>query len=264
MPDASASGVRIEYDDRGSGEPALLLLTGWCSSRARWARFADVAGSRRRVLGFDWRGHGGSERDVGDFGLDEVVADALAVVEASGAEAVVPCAASHSGWVAIELRRRLGARVPKLVHADWMLAVPSDRYMAVIRQLDSDDWAAARNLLFEIWAAGEDTPWLREVIGVMDQQGEDMWRRGGRVIEASYVENESPLFTFSRLEPPVPVLHVYGQPQDPDYLALQRRFAAQHEWFHVRKIDAKTHFAMLEDPGGLADTVEAFVSEAGR
>ena len=38
-----------------------------------------------------------------------MVADALAVIEAAGIEQVVPVAASHSGWVAIELRRRLGA-----------------------------------------------------------------------------------------------------------------------------------------------------------
>jgi pimeloyl-ACP methyl ester carboxylesterase len=260
MADAYADGVRIDYDDLGTGEPALLFLTGWCSSRARWAKVAALAAPRRRVLSFDWRGHGGSGPANGDFGVDEMVADALAVIEASGAETIVPCAASHSGWVAIELRRRLGDRVPRLVHADWMLSVPSDRYIQVIRQLDSDEWPAARDLLFEIWAAGQDEPWLREALAVMDRQGEEMWRRGGRVIGSSYDANTSPLETWSRFDPPVPVLHIYGQPHDPAYLALQEEFADGHDWFSVRKLDAITHFAMLEQPEHVAAAIEEFVA----
>jgi pimeloyl-ACP methyl ester carboxylesterase len=260
VAEARASGLRIEYDDRGSGEPALLFLTGWCSSRERWEKVADIAGTRRRVLSVDWRGHGGSEATPGDFGVEEMVEDALAVIEASGAESVVPCAASHSGWVAIELRRRLGERVPKLFHADWMLAVPSARYMEVIRQLDSEEWAVARDTLFTIWAAGVDTPEIRRVLGVMEQHGEDMWRRSGREIEASYTRAGSPLDAFTTLDPPVPVLHAYGQPQDPDYLALQERYAAEHDWFAVLKLDATTHFAMIEAAPEVANAIEEHVS----
>ena len=260
MAEAHASGIRIDYDDQGSGEPALLFLTGWCSSRERWEKVADLTRTRRRVLSFDWRGHGGSEPSPGEFGVAEMVEDALAVVEASGVQRFVPCAASHSGWVAIELRRSLGERVPKLVHADWMLTVPSTRYMEVIRQLDSEDWEDARDTLFGIWAAGVDTPDIRRVLAVMSRHGEEMWRRSGREIESSYVAQGSPLEAFGRLDPPVPVLHVYGQPQDREYLDLQHRFAAEHEWFTVQKLDAATHFAMLEAAPEVAEAIEAFVS----
>lgn len=260
MAETQASGLRIEYDDRGSGGPALLFLTGWCSSRERWEKVAAIEAGRRRVLSFDWRGHGGSAPSPGDFGVAEMVEDALAVIEASGAEAIVPCAASHSGWVALELRRRLGERVPRLVHADWMLAVPSARYMEVIRQLDSEEWPVARDTLFTIWAAGVDTPEIRRVLGVMNEHGEEMWRRSGREIESSYARGGSPLEALASLEPTVPVLHVYGQPQDPEYLELQQRFAAEHEWFSVQRLEATTHFAMIEAASEVADAIEGFVS----
>ena len=260
MADAWAGDVRIGYEDRGSGEPALLFLTGWCSSLERWQRVAELAAARRRVVSFDWRGHGSSDTDPNDFGVAEQVEDALAVVEAAGLDTFVPCAASHSGWVAIELRRRLGDRVPALVHADWMLVEPSERYMEVIRQLDSDEWATARDTLFAIWAAGVDTPEIRAPIAVMNEHGDAMWRRSGREIGASYAEHGSPLETFQRFGPPVPVLHVYGQPPDPAYLELQERFAAEHDWFSVVKVDATTHFAMIERPEEVADAIESFVA----
>jgi pimeloyl-ACP methyl ester carboxylesterase len=260
VPKADASGVGIEYEDRGGGEPALLFLTGWCSSRERWENVAEIESARRRVLGFDWRGHGGSGDAPGDFGVEEMVEDALAVVAASGVETFVPCAASHSGWVALELRRRVGERVPRLFHADWMLTVPSERYLEVIRQLDSEEWPQARDTLFTIWAAGVDTPEIRRVLGVMAEHGEEMWRRSGREIGASYARGGSPFEAFAALEPPVPVRHVYGQPQEPAYLELQREYAAEHDWFSVVKLDATTHFAMIEAAPEVADAIEDFVA----
>ena len=110
MPVTEVDGLTISYDGRGGGEPALLCLTGWCSSKARYDHLVPLLAEKRRTLAFDWRGHGDSQRDVGDFGEEEMVADALGVIEAARVDQVVPVAASHSGWVAIELRRRPGTR----------------------------------------------------------------------------------------------------------------------------------------------------------
>lgn len=253
--------MKIGYDDLGSGEPALLLMTGWCSSRARWGEVAALSAERRRVLSFEWRGHGDSDRATGDFGTEEMVQDALTVVEQAGVESFVPCAASHSGWVALELRRRQPERVPKLVSTDWLVTEPSERYMEVIRQLQSPaTWQAARDTLFAIWAAGDESAPIREVLDVMREQGDDMWMRSGRVIEASYANAGSPFAAWSALEPPPPVLHLYGQPPDPAYLAAQQEFAASHSWFSVRRLEAHTHFAMVECPREVADAIERFVS----
>ena len=103
MPYAYADGVRIAYDDAGEGDgPALVFTTGWCSSRERWSRVADVCARSRRVLNTEWRGHGSSDPAPADFGLEEMVADVLAIVDAAGVEQFIPCAASHSGFVAID------------------------------------------------------------------------------------------------------------------------------------------------------------------
>ena len=259
MASTQVDGLRISYDDVGTGEPALLCLTGWCSSRARFEHLVPLLAEKRRVLAFDWRGHGDSERNGADFVQADMVEDALGVIEAAGVEHVVPVAASHSGWVAIELRRRLGAeRVPKLVHMDWMVVEPSERYMDVIRMLQSDDtWSQARDTLFTIWQAGTDRPDVRRVIDVMQEQSQEMWMRSGREIEAAYTRGTSPLKTYER--EPAPALHVYGQPQDPAYLEVQRAFAAEHPWFHVQTVPAQTHFAMVETPREAAEAIEAFV-----
>jgi pimeloyl-ACP methyl ester carboxylesterase len=261
VAEAPAPGVGLAYDDRGRGEPALLLMTGWCSSRARWAEAASLLSRRRRVVNFEWRGHGESAPAETDFGTPEMVQDALALVEALGIESFVPCAASHSGWVAIELRRRLPDRVPRLVHLDWMVAALSEGYLDLLRRLQATgDWADARDTLFQIWRSDVDAPSVRAAIDVMRAQSPDMWMRSGRVIEEAYRRHGSPLEALAALGSPPPVLHAYGQPRTTEYLAEQRAFAAGHEWFTVTHLDTRSHFSMLESPQATVTAIEDFLA----
>jgi pimeloyl-ACP methyl ester carboxylesterase len=254
---ATAHNLGLGVDDLGQGEPALLLLTGWCSSRERWAKAAPLLAANRRVVSFEWRGHGESRPAAGDFGTAEMVQDALSVIDAAGLQNVIPCTASHSGWVAIELRRRLGDRIPAIVHLDWMVQEPSAPYMSLLSELqDPDRWSQARETLFDIWRAGEESEAVDAAIEVMRRQSAEMWMRSGREIETSYRRGGSPLRALSAF-PTVPsVMHLYGQPATPEYLDAQQQFAAEHDWFSVRRLEVRTHFSMIEAPSAVASEIE--------
>jgi pimeloyl-ACP methyl ester carboxylesterase len=252
-----ARTLGLGVEDVGHGEPALLLLTGWCSSRERWAKALPLLTEHRRVVSFEWRGHGESQPVTGDFGTNEMVQDALSVIEAAGLQTVIPCSASHSGWVAIELRRRLGERIPAIVHFDWMVHEPSSAYMELISELqDPDRWPHARDMLFDIWRAGVEDDHIDAALEVMRRQDAEMWMRSGREIEASYRRAGSPLRALSAF-PTVPMVrHVYGQPATPEYLEAQQRFAEEHDWYSVHRLDARTHFSMIEAPDDVASEIE--------
>jgi pimeloyl-ACP methyl ester carboxylesterase len=191
-----------------------------------------------------------------------MVQDVLAVVNEAGVDRFVPCAASHSGFVTIELRRRFPERVSKLVHADWYVVPPPPPYRAVLEQLTSPDgWPGARDRLYEIWRAGSESPEVAAALDAMNQHGADMWMRSGREILSCYARVGSPTDAWAELDPPVEVLHLYGQPQDPAFLAAQEDYAARHRWFTVRKLDCVTHFAMIERPEQVADAIESFLQE---
>jgi pimeloyl-ACP methyl ester carboxylesterase len=261
MPTAYADGLRIEYSDTGGDGLPLLCLTGWCSSRSRYDRLIPLAAESRRVISFDWRGHGESERPHSDFGLEGQVSDALAVLDAAALDRFAVASASHSGWVAIELRRRLGNRVAKIVHMDWLVVEPSEPYLALIDKLQSEEtWMEARDVLFEIWRGGAETADVADAIGVMNLQDAEMWMRSGREIKAAFARNRSPLRALSALEARPPVLHLYGQPRDPAYLERQQAFAAENEWFDVRQVSARSHFSMIETPGEAVAAIEPFLA----
>jgi pimeloyl-ACP methyl ester carboxylesterase len=262
MPKAISQGTQISYEDRGRGEPALLFMPGWCGSRAVFDKLAPKCAERRRALTLDWRGHGQSEAADGDFGAEALVEDALSVIEASGAKQVAPVALSHAGWIAIELRRRLGARVPKLVLLDWIILDAPPPFLGALRSLqDPAQWQQMREQLFSMWLHDLEMPALTDYVRKdMGSYGFEMWSRAGREIALAYAKAGNPLQALAALDPPPPVLHLYAQPEDPGYLAAQEAFSAANPWFRVARLPAKSHFPLLETPIEMATAIERFVA----
>jgi pimeloyl-ACP methyl ester carboxylesterase len=252
---ARCDDLSIFYDDHAGEEPALLCLPGWCAGRGA---FRDLAQKlSRRVLALDWRGHGGSDRPAGDFGLAEQVRDAIAVIEASGARSVVPLATAHAGWVAIELVKQ--SRAQKLILVDWLVGVAPAPFLGALAAMqDANKWQLVRDTLFGVWLEGVDhVEVIRFVREDMGAYGFDMWARAGREIAAAYQRHHSPLEALAQLS--VPTLHLFAQPTDPGFLQMQEEFAAAHPWFQVQRLDARSHFPTIEVPDQLVEPIARFI-----
>jgi len=125
-------------------------------------------------------------------------------------------------------------------------------------------WTATlgtRELLYSMWLHNTDNrKVVRLVRETMSDHGFEMWSRGAREVAAAYLREGSPLRAFAALDPPVPALHMYAQPTDPAFLQDQQHFAESHPWYSVRKLQARSHFPMLEVPREMAASIEAFVT----
>lgn len=257
----------MAHTDVGVGEPAALFLPGWCGGREVFDPLVACTARHRRSVSVDWRGHGGSPSSSGDFDADDLLRDALALVDQLGLQRVVPVGLSHAGWLALELRRALGpTRVPGVVLMDWMPLGPPPGFLEALTGLqDAQQWSAVREQLFAMWGAGVDAPAVHAYIASMAEYGADMWRRAGREIARSFATHEAPLAAVAALAAeqgrPCPTLHLYAQPRDEGYLAAQQDFAAGHDWFRVRRLDASSHFPCLEVPGEIAEALDDFIAE---
>jgi pimeloyl-ACP methyl ester carboxylesterase len=265
VPTAFSRNLRIQFNDLSRGSPAFLCLPGLCENKSAFGRVSHALGRAHRVIALDWRGHGKSASPGNEYGFEELVDDALAVIRASSVGTVIPIAISHAGWVALELRRRLGDRVPRLVHLDWIVGAPPPEFRAVLAALqDREQWLAMRGELFRHWIADCEAPHVaRHVREEMGSYGFEMWARAGRAIEAAYGDG-TPLEALARLTPPCPTLHLYSQPRDPATLAAQQEFARLHEWFKVLRLDARSHFPALEVPEAVAKAILEFASGGQR
>ena len=88
----AADGAYLAYQVVGSGETDLLYLPGWFShleiywEQPQRTAFIKRLAALHRVITFDERGTGLSERAVGSPHLETAMDDVLAVLEATGAE----------------------------------------------------------------------------------------------------------------------------------------------------------------------------------
>jgi pimeloyl-ACP methyl ester carboxylesterase len=80
----SADGTAIYYETWGRGEP-LLLVSGLATDLRIWACQRLVFGRRFRCIAVDNRGSGRSGKPDGPYTLEQMAADAVAVLDAEGA-----------------------------------------------------------------------------------------------------------------------------------------------------------------------------------
>jgi pimeloyl-ACP methyl ester carboxylesterase/predicted glycosyltransferase len=118
-------GVRISYEVLGAGEPTVLLLPTWALIHSRhWKMQIPYLARHRRVVTFDGRGNGRSDRPQGaePYAIREFTLDALAVLDATATERAVvvgvSCAALWGVLLAAEHPERvagaafIGSAVP--------------------------------------------------------------------------------------------------------------------------------------------------------
>jgi pimeloyl-ACP methyl ester carboxylesterase/predicted glycosyltransferase len=93
-PDSSGyikrDGVRLYYEVYGSGGPTIFLLPTWSIIHSRhWKMQIPYLARHCRVLTFDGRGNGLSDRPAAGYGEAEFAADALAVMDATRTDRAV-------------------------------------------------------------------------------------------------------------------------------------------------------------------------------
>jgi pimeloyl-ACP methyl ester carboxylesterase len=113
-----SDGATLRARVTGEG-PAVLLLHGLGEDLDVWweRRWADALAGRHRVIAFDARGHGRSSKphDPASYGDAHRVADAIAVLDAAGADSAIVAGYSMGAWTAMRLASTAPARVRALI-----------------------------------------------------------------------------------------------------------------------------------------------------
>jgi len=118
-------GVGLEVETRGEG-PTFLMVHGFTGAKEDFADHAPRFAEHARVVMFDHRGHGASDKpdDAAAYSLDRLAADTLAVADAIGAERFRLLGHSMGGMVARRLMPAAPERVDALVLMDTAAGPP--------------------------------------------------------------------------------------------------------------------------------------------
>lgn len=129
MPYARNGSLRVYYESAGEGPPVLLIMGQGMSLEAGW-RTVEALSGRFRVLSFDNRDMGRSDRSVLPYVVPQLAGDAIAVLDAAGERRAHVYGISLGGMIAQEVALRHRDRVLSLVlgatTAGGPRAVPMD------------------------------------------------------------------------------------------------------------------------------------------
>jgi pimeloyl-ACP methyl ester carboxylesterase len=227
VPEVPAHGVRLYVEERGSGEP-ILLIHGTASWGGVWQPSTVGALSELgRLVVYDRRGCGRSERpEPYETNVAQHAEDAAALLEVLDAIPAVVIGRSYGGETAVELTLRYPDRVRALVLLE-----------AAALGLDGEARAFNDVLHREVEAAAERDPssvaevFLRRVLGdraweSFKPEVRDVFVANGPAIVAEFrggylQATEGDLATIG-----VPTLLVAGEASPPAFRRVTDRMAA--------------------------------------
>jgi pimeloyl-ACP methyl ester carboxylesterase len=154
--------VRIAYAATGEGPP-LVKTANWLNhleldwSGPVWGRLITELSRRHRLVRYDERGNGLSDRDVADLSFDAFVRDLETVVDTLGLDRFPLLGISQGCAVSIEYAARHPGRVSRLILLGG--------YAAGWRHVADEEEAARREAVITLVAHGwgEDSPIYRQI-----------------------------------------------------------------------------------------------------
>jgi pimeloyl-ACP methyl ester carboxylesterase len=116
MPLARLNGININYQVEGEGEP-LVMIMGFTAGRIGWMPQIRFFKKYYRVITFDNRGAGKSDKPPGPYSTKMMADDTVKLIDLLGVEKAHIMGLSMGGMVAQELAINYPQRVIKLVLA---------------------------------------------------------------------------------------------------------------------------------------------------
>jgi pimeloyl-ACP methyl ester carboxylesterase len=168
MPDASVNGIRLYYEERGSGVP-ILGIHGAGSSAVFWESAAERLAVHGRAITYDRRGSNRSELPAvyASTSVHEHADDALALLLALDAEPAILVGRSYGGTIALDLALR---------HPDSVLGVALLEAGPLGLDADYDAWFdTLRRSAESVPVAQVGEVVMREVFGAWEELP-DEWR----------------------------------------------------------------------------------------
>ena len=114
MPKVKVGDVNIYYEIHGEGEP-LLLIMGYAASSGQWFRQIPGLSREYRVVAFDNRGTGQSDKPDIPYSMEMLSRDVAGLLDALGIDASHICGHSMGGMIAQDFALRYPDRVITLI-----------------------------------------------------------------------------------------------------------------------------------------------------
>jgi len=160
--------VRFHHLEWAGGTPPVVFLPGFISNAYAAIRLAAALSPQNRVLAFDLRGRGGSDKPIGTYGMAQHIEDTKARLDALNIGQCILAGHSFGAALALFFADRYPERVQKIIlfdggavpspearmlfqayHSNLVYEYPSvESYLAPYRQMESlQPWTEEAEIL---------------------------------------------------------------------------------------------------------------------
>jgi class 3 adenylate cyclase/pimeloyl-ACP methyl ester carboxylesterase len=265
----------IAYQVVGDSGPDMLFLTGWVTQIEHlWEapankRFLERLAAFGRLILFDSRGTGLSERMLEDFTVEQEAQDALAVLDAAGSERAAVFTYALGGLVGAHLAAEHPERVGALVmyastsrtswapDYDWALTAEEREQLA---ELAISTWGVEDAEAMSAWApsmVGDPSlvSWFARMQRLAASPTE------ARVIARAMIDLDV-RHELPRIRVPTLVMH---RPRERVWDARHSRYLAEHiAGARYVELDGEDSFPFVGDSDAIIDEIEEFLTGARR
>jgi pimeloyl-ACP methyl ester carboxylesterase len=276
--DLPGRGVRLAVTDHAPGRTDLRPLvlahaTGFCGGV--WKPIAAVLAGRYRVISFDQRGHGDSDKPPDDYAWQNFVADLAALLERLELRDVVAVGHSKGGAAVAGAVAEFPGRISRAVLLDPVLVPrlpsgqdrPSSNALAEGARRRRMVWSSRAEMLESFAVRMPFAAWRRDVLEAYVECGTTDRAEGGIVlkcpgeIEARVYEGGARSASLEYLpRATVPTLLVAGGESSTLPLELARHAVEQLPDGRLIVLAGVGHFVPMERPDEVVRLIDEFVA----
>ncbi len=152
MPFLTRDDARLWWRSDGDAtKPALLLANSLGTDLTLWDPILPQLVERFHVIRYDMRGHGASDATPGEYTIEALGRDALAVADAAGVARFSFAGISIGGMVGQWIGANAGDRLDKLVLSNTSPKIPRDIWAARIDAVKKGGTASIADAVLARW-----------------------------------------------------------------------------------------------------------------
>ncbi len=257
-------GVGIAYCEAGEGTPFVeVLAPPWCNIEAEFREWEwhRIMASRRRLIRFDWRGSGSSQRDVADHTVEAMALDIAAVADALSLDQFALYADLYAVPAVIAYAVRCPERVSHLILYDGFASgeeyFGSPRWKSMLSLLEQGDWDLFTNNL-ALGTMGWDLAAVARELGTFYRECMTL-DEARRFFAAARLHDVTAMLPQLR----VPTLVLQARGTQAPTMGMARRLAAAIPGARLRILESDTHWSNEMEPQLLA-ALDEFIGDGGK
>lgn len=247
---ADYKGNKVYYQVMGQGEPALVLIHGWCGDHTLWRFNTPELAKKYKLVLVDMPGHGLSDKPKVDYSFDFLAGGVAAAIKASGVKKPVLVGHSLGATIGRQVIQSNPGMVPALISVDGaFVSLPQDPKARAAWEKQSaerlagfkKDFRAALKPFVESMLGPAITPQLKKII--LDKMlAADPYV----AISESQTMSDPDNWRLAAIQMPTLAMYVESQFSPPDFPEHLKKLFPN---LTCKRWQGVGHFFFMEKPG---------------